>query len=768
MALNPIAYTEKVVRSFLRYQLTAYPFADERLHAQMRTLLSLDETRQSPLLTGPYISLSRPFREGASVDGLIREGVFHPHMRQRIPAAIANVYGHQEEAIRAIHAGRTTLVSTGTGSGKTECFLYPVVSRCLRLKDERAPSGISAVIVYPMNALAEDQLGRLRSLLAGTGIPFGMYVGKTPEHEREVAGIRLPAGASRADYEAKLAEVRREHRSETVYPPEEVCSREVMRTPGRQPRILLTNVKQLELLLTRQRDVALFADARLDFLVFDEAHTFTGAQGAETACLIRRLRAFCGRDEQDAVCIATSATIVDRENPEAAREFASRFFGVPPAAVTTVNEAYETEVWSGGAWTSPAPADPGAVLQEAVAAVESPLEDAAPVTSAFRRLTGRSLPAGAWPLALYETLTGSAIVRQLAAMLETPKPLAGLPEALRPLVGREVGEAEILSWLTLGAAARLDGRPLLRPVVHGFIRGISGAVVSFPDDRREPRLWLAAEDEIAASGDQASLARFPVTTCTTCGQHYFVAFLKDFAFTSRAPGGGEAVGEQSFWEPLEEAQGGCRLLLLDRIVGDVDDEELDAADRTALVHVCRKCGAAHPDAGSRCLHCSTQGDLVSLHAVRQKDDNPGVLTSCLCCGANGRRISASTYREPARPVRATNVADVHVLAQDMVHHSDRRRLLVFCDNRQDAAFQAGWMKDHARRFRLRALMADGLRDGAVSIGDLAARGRCAGQGRSLVEGRSCRRCGRSSRGKGPEAGTRWSAGSSFASRCCAK
>ena len=77
------------------------------------------------------------------------------------------------------------------------------------------------------------------------------------------------------------------------------------------------------------------------------------------------------------------------------------------------------------------------------------------------------------------------------------------------------------------------------------------------------------------------------------------------------------------------------------------------------------------------------------------------------------------YREPARPVRATNVADVHVLAQDMVHNSERPRLLVFCDNRQDAAFQAGWMKDHARRFRLRALMADGLKGGAMSIGDLA-------------------------------------------------
>ena len=135
MSLNPIVFTEKIVRSFLRYQLTAYPFADERLLAQMRQLLSLDATRNSPLLKGPFISVSRPFRSGAAVDALIAEGVFHPHMRQRIPAEISHVYGHQDEAIRSIHAGRTTLVSTGTG------------------------------------------------------ISFGMYVGKTAEKEAEVAGI---------------------------------------------------------------------------------------------------------------------------------------------------------------------------------------------------------------------------------------------------------------------------------------------------------------------------------------------------------------------------------------------------------------------------------------------------------------------------------------------------------------------------------------------------------------------------------------------------
>lgn len=716
MALNPIVFTERVVRSFLRYQLTAYPFADDRLLAQMRTLLSLDETRDSPLLRGPYISLSRPFRTGAAVDDLISGGVFHPHMRQRIPGEITHLYGHQEEAVRAIHGRRTTLVSTGTGSGKTECFLYPVVSRCLELRDASEPPGVSAVLVYPMNALAEDQLGRLRGLLAGTGISFGMYVGKTPQYERDVAGVRLPRGASRADYHAALERARREGRGETVYPAEEVCSREMMRTAGQQPRILLTNVNQLELLLTRQQDVELFAGARLDFLVFDEAHTFSGAQGAETACLIRRLRRFVGRATDATTCIATSATIVDRENPNAARDFAARFFGVEAKQVVTVGEAYEASLWSSPRSLPPVPAeDPNVLLDAIVAAVDHPSDPDAAVREAYRRLASEELAAGDWSEALHTALGQNELVYRIEELLVAPRALSELPALLQPFAGRMVHEAEILAWLALGAAARRDARPLLRPVVHGFIRGISGAVVSFAEDGN-PVLWLAAEDEVHASPPEEPKAHFPVTTCNTCGQHYFIAFLKDFRFSKKNPEGGTATGMESVWEPLAEAQGGNRVVLVDRVVGAEDDE--DALERTAPLYVCRSCGAAHPATGSRCLHCGKSAPLVVLYAVRQKEDNPGYLSSCLSCSTGGRRWGVQ-YREPARPVRATNVADVHVLAQDIIQQAERKRLLVFCDNRQDAAFQAGWMKDHARRFRLRALMAEALSAGHSSVGDVA-------------------------------------------------
>ena len=745
--MNPIAYTEQVVRSFLRYQLTAYPFADPRLHRQMRDLLSLDKTRQSPLLKGPYISLSRPFRQGAGINALVSEGLLHPHLRKRIPAAITHLYGHQERALRAIAAGRTTLVATGTGSGKTECFLYPVVSRCLRLRDDVVPPGISAVIVYPMNALAEDQLMRLRGLLAGTGIPFGMYVGKTPEHEAGVAGVRLPDGSSRADYEARLERARRDGSGETVYPAEEVCSREVMRSPGQQPRILLTNVKQLELLLTRQQDVELFAGARLDFLVFDEAHTFTGALGAETACLIRRLRAFCNADPNETTCVATSATIVDHNDPQAGRNFAARFFGVAADTVATIGEAYEAEVWGTERFVPPAPAeDTVAILDRTVDALDDDTPAAEDVRTAYHALAGEALGTGDWPAALHAALSRNEIVFRLSEELEIPKALESLPPALEAGVGRAVTEAEILAWLTLGAAARRDGRPLLRPVVHAFVRGISGAVVSFPEDAGEPHLWLAAEDDAPKRNDSAGEAdnpaegndqveddhpsdvederhaQFPVTTCTVCGQHYYMAFLKDFTFTGRRPGGGDASSGGSYWERKEEAHGGKRVVLVDTLIGDNDEEvaETPPAGRTAALHFCRRCGAGHPDVVSRCLACGRRGEMVRLLAVRQNDKRPGLLTSCLSCGSTGRTPGGGRYREPARPVRATNVADVHVLAQDMVHRARRQRLLVFCDNRQDAAFQAGWMKDHARRFRLRALMAEGIRERPRSIGDLVA------------------------------------------------
>ena len=455
--------------------------------------------------------------------------------------------------------------------------------------------------------------------------------------------------------------------------------------------------------------------------MFDEAHTFTGALGAETACLIRRLRAFCRTDPARTTCIATSATIVDHDDPQAGRNFAARFFGVAPDSVTVVEEDYETEVWTERRFVPPPPGEDNAsILDSVVFAVEDGRPAGPDIRDVYRVLAGEELGTGDWPEVLQAALSRNEIVFGLNEELATPRSLEALPPALEARVGRPVTQAEILAWLTLGAAARRDGRPLLRPVVHGFVRGISGAVVSFPEDTIGPRLWLAAEDDVAAADGDERPAQFPVATCTVCGQHYYVAFLKDFTFTGRSPGGGDAGPGGCCWERQEEQLGGRRVVLVDTLIGEDEEGEAAPHARTAPLHFCRGCGAAHPTAVPRCLACGRAGDTVELLAIRQNRQRPGFLTSCLSCGSTGSTPSGGRYREPVRPVRAVNVADVHVLAQDMVHRAERPRLLVFCDNRQDAAFQAGWMKDHARRFRLRALMAEGIQESPQSVGDLVA------------------------------------------------
>jgi len=718
MAINPISYTERITRSFLKYQLTAYPFSDPRLHEQMRNLLNLDVVRQTPLLKGPYISLSRVFRKGPVIDEMIDEGIFHSHMKQIIGASITQLYGHQATALRAINEGKTTLISTGTGSGKTECFLYPMISKALELRDEGAPVGVSAVIIYPMNALAEDQLERLRGLLAGSGITFGMYVGKTPEYEREVTGYRLQSGSSRADYQEVLKRYRDQGRPDAIHPAEEVCSREMMRTPGKQPRILLTNVKQLELLLTRRVDVELFNNARLDYLVFDEAHTFTGIRGAETACLLRRLRTFCGVGEHDSVNIATSATIVDSRDPDAGRRFASRFFGVPEDKVECVHEEYEAETWEKERQLPANPAgDLRELLKKTLAAVDLD-DDNSEVQDIYEQLSGRSLQEEPWREALATALEENELAYQISEVIYKPQPLDDIIAELNRRIGREVSEEELLCYLALGAAALSNGRPVFRPVVHAFIRGIPGAVVTFPGEDNEPKLWLSSEDESATQEEENSSWRVPIHACTTCGQHYYVTWLKDYRFIAERPDGGQlAENGQCYWEPLDKDHGGKRAILVDRIISQEEDEELEEENWSALLYFCRYCGSAHQEENERCHHCGITSPMVKLYAVRNKQKSIGYLSSCISCTSRGKPMGRH-YREPMREVRATTVSDVHVLTQDMVHHAERQRLLLFADNRQDAAFQAGWMKDHARRFRLRSLMADAMKDGALTVEEM--------------------------------------------------
>src|SRR5216683_1913346 len=478
--INPIQFASQVNTQFLDYQLTAFPLTDPDLAEQARAMLR-GILGRSPLIQGPYISLSKPFRQERDLRELAKAGIVHPALPGLAP--YPTLFAHQDETLQQVNAGKHCLIATGTGSGKTEAFLYPILDHCLRLRDEGAPEGVVAVLVYPMNALAIDQLGRLRRMLVGSGISFGMYVGTTAADEGDLQSVvRLTSGEGRAAYE-NLAKKYKEHERIIISPFEErLTEKEMAANP---PRLLLTNVNQLELLLTRGKDLGMFLNAPLKFLVFDEAHTYSGAVGAEVSCLIRRLRAFCGKDADDVICIGTSATVTDLNDEggeQAAIQFAHRFFGVDPSRVALVREQYETTTFPLERHVPSVPADTTDLLDQTLQALEH--EDEPILRSVVEILTGTPMvETEPWSEALYEHLKRNEYIYAIFRLLELPLYLPEAVQRINTLLGRagsafvvdDQAKGELLCYLALGAAAEQKDNPLLRPKVHYFLKGLEGA-----------------------------------------------------------------------------------------------------------------------------------------------------------------------------------------------------------------------------------------------------------------------------------------------------
>ena len=241
-------HVEQGIKDFLR---TTFPVSTPFFAAILDQLLE----KPGSVFKGPYLDIQLPFQPGKGKADFFRDLPlpFHPHL-------------HQEEAFRRLSGPdqKATIVATGTGSGKTECFLYPVLDHCFR---HRGEPGIKAILIYPMNALATDQAGRLAKIIHGNSrlqghVTAGIYVG---QQEKDPAVIMEPERL--------------------------ISDKEIIRSSP--PDILLTNYKMLDYLLIRPGDRALWqhnTSETLRYLVVDELHTFDGAQGADLGCLIRRLR----------------------------------------------------------------------------------------------------------------------------------------------------------------------------------------------------------------------------------------------------------------------------------------------------------------------------------------------------------------------------------------------------------------------------------------------------------------------------------------------
>jgi hypothetical protein len=291
--MRPTLAAESLRATLTQYLITTFGLTDDAVRAALASFLTHAE---QGIFRGPYLRIRTPFREAAN------------DWRKHLEWApqVWTPWGHQAKAferLSTLHGpARPTLITTGTGSGKTEAFLYPILDHCRRAR-RRGKPGVKAILLYPMNALATDQTQRINALLQDpdlADVTAGLYIG-------DVAAI---------EYQRVLTK-----RSE------------MRRTP---PDILITNYKMLDLLLQRADDLPLWADADLVYVVLDEFHTYDGAKGTDVAMLLRRLAAVAAGGSADrplgTMCpVATSATLGSaRHSADAAEEIrrvAAQVFG---------------------------------------------------------------------------------------------------------------------------------------------------------------------------------------------------------------------------------------------------------------------------------------------------------------------------------------------------------------------------------------------------------------------------------------------------------
>lgn len=316
--INMRDWPEKIRQRYENYLKTLFFFSDSNLRDSFQEALQ----KEGSLLQGSFTVPHHEFKQGIKACVLANECLSDKSADIFSALLEGNLYAHQERAIRATCLEDSNVfVATGTASGKTESFLYPILFELYRqyLRGEMEECGVRAMILYPMNALANDQRDRLADICkklkeAGSGFKptFGQYTGQTPKHRKDTG---------------RNAATREKERC----PGELVFRDEMQKKP---PHILLTNYSMLEYLLIRPNDSPLFDGGRgkhWQFLVLDEAHQYRGAKGIEIGMLIRRLkqRLRDGGRQAPFRCIATSATISSdkgKRDKEAVATFAKELF----------------------------------------------------------------------------------------------------------------------------------------------------------------------------------------------------------------------------------------------------------------------------------------------------------------------------------------------------------------------------------------------------------------------------------------------------------
>ncbi|GAA1569882.1 DEAD/DEAH box helicase [Dactylosporangium maewongense] len=676
--VDPLATTSAIRDAYQRYLHTLLEPRDPQLAAALNQAIQREITEG--VVKGPLLEASPPYATGATLRELVDEGVLHQRFTDLGSGVPLDrpLYRHQESAIRKVEAARNLVVATGTGSGKTESFLLPILNALITERAEgKLQPGVRALLLYPMNALANDQMKRLRSLLHKMpDITFGRYTGDTKESDRQ----------ARESFE--------QQNPDEPLLPNELLSREAMRrTP---PHLLLTNYAMLEYLLLRPLDMDLFEGehgGNWRFIVVDEAHVYDGARGAELAMLLRRLRDRVSGD-RPLRCIATSATVGDK--PAEVARFAQALFDAPftwdPADPSQQDVVTSTRVQRpvGTEWGPLTDADYRTLL-----AADDP-----------QQILARAHAAGLTGTDAGDALAHEQRVRRLRALLAVgPTPLTTVAADLFADAADPMAATTDLVALA-NKTLHHDGEPVLSARYHLFARATEGAFTCLGE--HGPHVSLTNHERCRDCGDAA----FEFGSCKRCGAVYLSGVIQrlgtEAIFRSRRSGDGKRV-----WLCLDESAGGA----------DEDDETLDDPnvldDRDGSL--CTTCGAYVHGRRSSCVRAACAG--ARMRAVRVLNQNAGELTGCLGCGGRAAGLVRlfESGNDAAVSVLATAMYQALPAATDPVQAGlpgEGRKLLLFSDSRQAAAYFAPYLQDSYAKLQHRRLIFAGATDAFATDTDV--------------------------------------------------
>ena len=678
------------------------------------------------LAKGPYLSIALPFQQAPE------GGEPFPD----VPLGFTP-YRHQRTAFSRLDAGpgQPTVIATGTGSGKTECFLYPILDYC---RAQAGTPGIKAIVIYPMNALAADQARRIAQTIDLTPalrgrITAGVFVG------RDNQPLRSAHKAMGRDHLVTDRDTLREH----------------------PPDILLTNYKMLDYLLVRPFDFRLWrrnTPDTLRYLVVDELHTFDGAQGTDLACLIRRLRVRLGASREKLICAGTSATLGEEVDEGELLAYVSRIFDQPFESGAIVGEVRQSiDAFLGNAVISRhlLPADDLAARVDPTRHATAEAYVRALHDLFFGMPLEGDFASEAWRVALADRLREhSAFVNLLRVLDGRPTPMGDIVTRLRHSlpVANDHEALGVLNGLCalISVARRREGvgsggslRPFLQVGLHLWVRELRRMVCSVHEESTEGSAEESADRRVGdlhgavepttGNGQETS----PSTTASA-GAVNGIAVARRLRFADDLKPDDPSIHlpliqcrecHVTGWGAVKRAaeprlERDLRVFYNRFFLRDVDVAYLFPADAPPNVRgfdlaVCGACGMLHASDVATCTGCAS-ARLVRVFrplSVEKRRDGSGparLSRRCPYCGAREALIIFGA--------RAASLLSVTLGQAQGSRYNDDRKVIAFSDNVQDAAHRAGFFAARTAGVALRAAVAQVVaRHDGIALADLPAR-----------------------------------------------